>query len=105
MTNGISKLALRNGNTAKTDEQKSQTSNLFFSSVFQNETLDNISALNCANNSHAVCLPEVVITPAAVLSKPKTLHPIKSERPVRIPPKVLLELQKVPLYSLDNTIQ
>ena len=49
--NGISKLVLGNDNTAETDEQKSQASNLFFSSLFQNETLDNIPALNCANNS------------------------------------------------------
>ena len=61
--NGISKLVLGNGNTAETDEQKSQALNLFFSSVFLNETLDNIPALNCANNSDGICLPEVVITP------------------------------------------
>ena len=52
--NGISKLVLGNGNTAETDEQKSQALNLFFSSVFQYETLDNIPALNCANNSECV---------------------------------------------------
>ena len=94
MKNGISKLVLGNGNTAETDEQKSQALNLFLSSVFQNETLDNIPALNCANNSDGVCLPEVVITPAAVFSKLKTLNPTKSEGPDRIPPRVLLELQK-----------
>ena len=33
--NGISKLVLGNGNTAETDEQKSQALNLFFSSVFK----------------------------------------------------------------------
>ena len=66
--NGINKLVLGSGNTAETDEQKSQALNLFFSSVFQNETLDNIPALNCANNSDGVCLPDVVITPAAVFS-------------------------------------
>ena len=103
--NGISKLVLGNGNTAETDEQKSQALNLFFSSVFQNETLDNIPALNCANNSDGVCLPEVVITPAAVFSKPKTLNPTKSEGPDRIPPRVQLELQKflyIPLTILFN---
>ena len=103
--NGISKLVLGNGNTAKTDEQKSQALNLFFSSVFQNDTLDNIPALNCANNSDGVCLPEVVITPAAVFNKLKTLNPTKSEGPDRIPPRVLLELQKflyIPLTILFN---
>ena len=70
--NGISKLVLGNGNTVETDEQKSQALNLFFSSVFQNET-DNISALNCASKSDGVCLPEVVITPAAVFNKLKHL--------------------------------
>ena len=56
--NGIRKLVLGNSNT-ETDEQKSQALNLLFSSVIQNETLDNITALNCANNSDGVCLPEV----------------------------------------------
>ena len=85
MENVISKLG--NGNTAETDEKKSQA---FFSSIFQNETLDNIPALNCANNSDGTCLPEVVITPATVFNKVKTLNPTKSEGPDRIPPRVLL---------------
>ena len=96
---------LGNGNTAETDEQNSQALNIFFSSVFQNETLDNIPALNCANNSDGVCLPEVVITPAVVLNKLKTLHPTKSECPDRIPPRILLELHKflyIPLTMLIN---
>ena len=68
---------------------------IYFSLMFfQNETLDNIPALNCANNSDGVCLPEVVITPAAVFNKLKTRNPTKSEGPDRIPPRVLLELQK-----------
>ena len=103
--NGISKLVLGNGNTAETDEQKSQALNLFFSSFSKNETLDNIPALNCANNSDGVCLPEVVITPAVVLNKFKTLNPTKSEGPDRIPPRVLLELQKflyIPMTILFN---
>ena len=103
--NCISKLVLGNGNTAETDEQKSQALNLFLTSVFQNETLDNIPALNCASNCDGVCLPEVVITPAAVFSKLKTLHPTKSDGPDRIPPRVLLELQKflyIPLTILFN---
>ena len=103
--NGISKLVLGNGNTAETDEQKSQALNLFFYSVFQNETLDNIPALNCASNSDGVCLPEVVITPVAVFDKLKTLNPTKSEGPDRIPQRVLLELHKflyIPLTILFN---
>ena len=103
--NGISQLVLGNGNTAETDEQRSQALNFYFFPVFQNETLDNISALNCANNSDGVCLPEVVITPAAVFNKLKTLNPTKSEGPDRIPPRVLLELQKflyIPLTILFN---
>ena len=103
--NGISKLVSGNGNNAETDEQKSHALNLFFSSVFQNETLDNIPVLNCANNSDGVCIQEVVITPAAVFNKLKTLNPTKSEGPDRIPPGVLLELQKflyIPLTILFN---
>ena len=103
--NGISKLVLGNGITAETDKQKSQALNLFFSSVFHNETLDNIPALNCASNSEGVCLPEVVITPQAVFNKLKTLNPTKSEGPDRIAPRVLLELQKflyIPLTILFN---
>ena len=103
--NGISKLVLGNGITAETDKQKSQALNLFFYSVFHNETLDNIPALNCANNSDGVCLPEVVITPQAVFNKLKTLNPTKSEGPDRIAPRVLLELQKflyIPLTILFN---
>ena len=105
MKNIISKLELGNGNTAKTDKQKSQALNLFFSSVFQNETLDNIPALNCGNNSDEVCQPEVVITPATVLNKLKTLNPTKSEGPNRILPRVLLKLHKflyIPLTILFN---
>ena len=105
MKNSISKLVLGNGNTAETDEQKSQALNLFFSSVFQNETLDNIPALNCANNSDGVCPPEVVITPAAAFNKLKTLNPTKSEGPDRIPSRVLIELPKflyIPLTILFN---
>ena len=52
-----------------------------------------------------ICLPEVVITPAAVFSKLKTLNPTKSEGPDRIPPTVLLDLQKflyIPLTILFN---
>ena len=103
--NGICKLVLGKGNTAETDEQKSEALNLFFSYVFQNETLDNIPALNCANNSDGVCLPEVVITPAAAFNKLKTHNPTKSDGPDRIPPRVLLELQKflyIPLTILFN---
>ena len=79
--------------------------NLFFSSVFQNETLDNISALKCANNFDGVCLPEVLIISAAVFNKHKTLNPSKSEDPDRIPPRVLLELNRflyIPLKILFN---
>ena len=59
--------------------QKNHKQNLFFSSVFQNETLDNIPALNCASNSDGLCLPDVVITPAAVSNRLKALNPTKSE--------------------------
>ena len=47
----------------------------------------------------------VVITPAAVFPKLKTLNPTKFEGPDRIPPRVLLELQKflyIPLTILFN---
>ena len=103
--NGISKLVLGNGITAETDKQKSQALNLFLSSVFHNDTLGNIPALNCANHTDGVCLPEVVITPQAVFNKLKTLNPTKSEGPDRIAPRVLLELQKflyIPLTILFN---
>ena len=79
--------------------------NIFFSSVFQNNTLDNIPALNCANNLDGVCLPKAVITPTAVFNKLKTLNPTKSEGPDRIPPRVLLELHKflyIPFTILFN---
>ena len=80
---------------------------IFF--FFQNETLDNIPSLNCANNSDGICLPEVVITSAAVFSKLKTLNPTKSEGPDRIPPRVLLELHKFLYFPLtilfNNSIE
>ena len=100
--NGISKLVLGNCNTAETYEQKSQASNLFFSSVFQNDTLNNIPALNCANKSDGVCLPEVVMTPAAVFNKLKTLNPTKSEGPDRIHSRVLQKFLYIPLTILFN---
>ena len=84
---------------------KNHKHQIYFLLVFQNETLDNIPAINCANNSDGVWLPEVVITPAAVISKLKTLNPTKSEGPDKITPRVLLELQKflyIPLTILFN---
>ena len=57
-------------------------------------TLDNIPALNCADNSDDVCLPEVVITPAPVFHKLIALNPTISEGPDRIPLRVLLELHR-----------
>ena len=103
MKNGISNLELGNGNTAETDQQKSQALSLFFSSVFQNVTLYNIPSLNCANNSDGVCLPEVVISSAAVSNKFKTLNPTKYEGQDGMPSRVLLELHKflcIPLTIL-----
>ena len=76
----------------KNDEQKALNLSLFY--VFQNETLDNILSLNCANNSDGVCLPEVVITSAAVFNKLITLNHTKSEGTTSTP--------HVSLHSLDN---
>ena len=107
--NGISKQELANGNTAETDEQKSQALNIFFSPVLQNETISNIPAINCTYHSDGVCLPEAVITPAAVFNKPKTLNPTISEGPDRILPRVLLELHRFLYISLtilfNNSMQ
>ena len=53
--------------------------------------------------SKVLMISEVVITPAA--NKLKTLNPTKSEVPDRIPPSVLLELQRfiyIPLTILFN---
>ena len=103
--NGISNIALGNGNTAETDEKTLHALNLFFSFVFQNEILDNISALFCAKNYDGLCFPDVFISPAAVFSKPRKLNPTKSEGRYRIHPRVLLELHKfhyIPLTILFN---
>ena len=57
------------------------------------------------NNSDGVCLPDVVITPAAVSNKLKKLNPNKYEGPDRKQPRVLLELHRflyIPLTILFN---
>ena len=105
MKNGIGKLEFEDVNTAETDEQDSQALNLFFSYVFQNETLDNIPSLNFHYISDGVCLPVVLIASAAVFSRLKTLNPTKSEGPDRISPMVLLEIHRflyIPLMILLN---
>ena len=101
--NVISKLELGNGNTAKTDEQKSQALNLFFSCVFQNETLDNIQWLTCADNLDDICLQDIVITPSAVFNTLMTLNLAKSDGHDIILPRVLLEHYKF-LYILLSVL-
>ena len=108
MKNSIRKLELGDGNTAKTDEKKSLASTIFLSFVLQNETLNNILALYCTNNSDGVCSPWVFITPAAVYNKLKTLNPTRSEGPNRIPPRVLLEHHNflhIPLTIFNNSME
>ena len=102
---GLSPLRKRNGDIALTDNEKADTLNEYFTSVFTKENLDNLPPVKEAIWSEGKTLTEILVTPKAVENKLKQLDVNKAQGPDNIPPIILKELSKelsVPLSILFN---
>ena len=102
---GISPLNNGEGGIAETDEDKANTLNAFFSSVFTKENTDNVPQLDDCSRSGGIGIAEILVTPEAVKKKLQELNPGKAQGPDKIPPRVLKELAEVlagPLSVLFN---
>jgi hypothetical protein len=102
---GISPLNMINGKKATTDEEKADTLNKFFASVFTQEKLDNLPKLDPRSRSNGITLTDIRVSPVAVEQKLKNLNKRKAQWPDSIPSKVLKELSKelaLPLTILFN---
>ena len=102
---GISSLKKENGVTANSDEEKANTLNTFFASVFTIENKNDLPKANPCSKSNGVTLTDIIITAEAVKNKLKKLNPNKAQGPDGIPAKVLSELHielALPLSILFN---
>jgi hypothetical protein len=102
---GISSLNNADGKLSVSDQEKADTLNSFFASVFTKENLDNVPETEEGSRSDGVLLPDIQVTPEAVKNKLKELNPTKAQGPDNIPPRVLKELSKelaLPLSILFN---
>jgi hypothetical protein len=105
VSSGISTLKKPDGSLAEDDEQKADTLNNFFSSVFIHENKSNLPSFTKGERSNGLFLSDVRVTAQAVELKLKELDPNKAQGPDLIPPRVLKELHKelaVPLCILFN---
>ena len=105
-TSGISALKTQTGSLASSDQDKAQTLNSFFSSVFTNENVTNIPDLQFASLSKQTSCNNPVITPEKVLEKLTALKTDKAYGPDGIPPLILFELREQlasPLSILFNS--
>ena len=88
---GISPLLTDSGHLAVTNEEKANTLNAFFASVFTRENIDdNVPFLQEGSNSQGMTLSEIRVTPAAVTEKLGKLNKDKAQGPDNIPPRVLV---------------
>ena len=102
---GICPLQKDNGQLAIRDDDKANTLNEFFSSVFTRENNLNIPAIDEAVNSNGITLADIRVTPTAVIDILGKLNKDKAQGPDRIPPRVLIELRQslgVPLSIIFN---
>jgi hypothetical protein len=102
---GVSALKTENGGYAVTDEEKAETLNNFFSSVFTHEDKTSVPILTEGMYSKGVLITDIVITPEAVKKKLNSLDASKAQGPDNIPPRVLKELSNelsTPLCLLFN---
>ena len=102
---GIGTLKKGNGDMVTTDDDKANTLNDFFSSVFTREDTRNLPSLEKSSKSHGKTLTEIYITEEEVVKKLKKLDVSKAQGPDKIPSKVLKELAdniSVPLTKLFN---
>jgi len=102
---GISPLNKGDGSTAVSDQDKANTLNDFFSSVFTREDSQDTQHAEDSSKSEGISITEIQVTPAAVRKKLLELNPGKAQGPDNIPPRVLKELAEVlvePLCILFN---
>ena len=102
---GISALKSGNSGYAVSDEEKAETLNAFFSSVFTDEDKTNVPILSEGEYSKGVTATDIIVTPDAVRKKLNGLDASKAQGPDRIPPRVLKELSNelsTPLCLLFN---
>jgi len=89
---GISALKTGDGEYAVSDQDKAETLNNFFSSVFTDEDTSNIPDLSDCSLSDGISVSDIIITPEAVKNKLKDLDVTKAQGPDGIPSRVLKEL-------------
>ena len=102
---GIGTLKKENGDIVTTDDDKANTLNKFFSSVFTREDTTNLPNLNKASRSNGMLLTDVSIHEDIVVKKLKELDVSKAQGPDKVPSKVLKELASelsMPLTKLFN---
>ena len=96
----------KNDNTfAESDNEKAETLNSFFASVFTREQCHNLPNFAEGEKSNGILLSDIRVTPKAVRNKLKDLNPNKAQGPDLIPSKVLKELNSElaePLCNLFN---
>ena len=83
---GICPLQKDNGQLAIRDDDKANTLNEFFSSVFTRENILNIPTLDEAVNSNGITLADIRVTPTALIDILGKLNKDKAQGPDRIPP-------------------
>ena len=89
---GIGTLRKPDGSIATSDQDKADTLNSFFASVFTKEDIVNMPVINEGSYSNGSFLSDLRVTPEAVRSKLSNLKPDKAQGPDKIPPRVLKEL-------------
>ena len=102
---GVNMLKRIDGTYAVTDEEKADTLNSFFASVFTSEDTSNIPDLDEGIYSKGNTIPDIRVTPNAVKNKLLNLNPNKAQGPDGIPSRVLKELSSViaePLCNIFN---
>ena len=100
---GISNLKMADGGLTKTDKDKADVINTFFSSVFTKENTESVPQLNSHNNN--LFLSDLILTQEAVKKKLEGLNPNKAMGPDEIPSIVLKELSSelsFPLLIIFN---
>ena len=102
---GISPLKRENGDMAVSDEDKAETLNNFFGSVFTKEDESNLPESKPTEWSGGKAIADIIVTPAAIEEKLSKLNINKAYGPDGIPPIVLKELREslsTPLSYLFN---
>ena len=102
---GICTLNREDGSKAATDQDKAETLNKFFASVFTREDVSSVPPLEEGSRSQGIFISEARVTPTAVEDRLKKLNTKKAQGPDKVPARVLSELSKelaVPLSIIFN---